>query len=157
MTQVKLTPKQKELIERLGVQMERSGAPPAQSRIMALLLVCDKTELAFEEIIQLLQLSKSAVSNALNSLLATERLEYITRPGDRRRYFRSCISQWEKDLGKKMQEMLAASQLMREVLEQRPKSTPEFNNALKQVIDFMSFLQAELPAVYTKWIEQQKK
>jgi DNA-binding transcriptional regulator GbsR (MarR family) len=148
---IKLTQKQKELIERMGVHSEQSGASPAQSRIMALLLVSDETELTFEEIYETLQISKSAASNALNALLATERIEYITKTGDRKRYFRSRIGQWESDFDKKFHKLLEVSQLMKEILDQRTKTTKEFNGHLNKVIGFMEFLQNELPELHKKW------
>ncbi len=148
---IKLTPKQKELIERMGVYGEKGGSAPVPARIMALLLVSDVTELTFEEIYTTLQISKSAASNALNGLMLIERIEYITKPGDRKRYFRSRITQWENDFGKKFTEMLHVSQLMKEILEQRPKNTKEFNSNLEKVISFMEFLQGELPELHKKW------
>jgi DNA-binding transcriptional regulator GbsR (MarR family) len=151
MKTIKLTQKQKELIERMGVHSEKAGASPAQSRIMALLLVSDETELTFEEIYETLQISKSAASNAINALLATERIEYITKTGDRKRYFRSRIGQWGDDFDKRFNKMLEISQLMKEILEQRTKATKEFNGHLQKFINFMEFLQSELPELHKKW------
>lgn len=135
----------------MGVYSERGGAAPAQSRIMALLLVSDEVELTFEEIYETLQISKSAASNAINVLLSTERIEYITKPGDRKRYFRSRIGQWENDFDTKFQQLLQVNKLMKEILEQRPKSTKEFNSNLQKVISFMEFMQGELPELHKKW------
>lgn len=148
---MKLTQKQKELIEKFGVYSERSGSSPAQARIMALLLVSDETELAFEEIHQTLQISKSAASNALNSLLTIERIEYITKPGDRKRYFRSRLGQWESDFDKRIDKLLNVSQFLKEILEQRPKATKDFNANLQKVISYIEFLHAELPELHKKW------
>lgn len=154
---IHLTDKQKELIERFGVYSEREGSTsPAPARILALLLVSDETELTFEEIYQTLQISKSAASNAINALLNSERIEYITKSGDRKRYFRSSIGQWEKDFSKKFNRLFEASKFMKEILEQRPATTPEFNSKIQRVIDFMEFLQGELPALYNKWEKQSK-
>lgn len=149
--EIKLTPKQKELIEKMGVFSERNGSAPAQARIMALLLICDKTELTFDEIQETLQLSKSAVSNAINSLLLIERIEYHTKPGDRKRYFSSRITQMESDFEKSFAKMLQVKSLLQEVLESRTKETKEFNAKLQSLIDFMDFLQRELPESYKKW------
>ncbi len=135
----------------MGVHSEKSGTAPAQSRIMALLLVSDETELTFEEIYETLQISKSAASNAINALLATERIEYITKTGDRKRYFRSRIGQWGDDFDKRFQKMLQISQLMREILEQRTKTTKEFNAQLQKFVSFIEFMQSELPELYKKW------
>ncbi|HTF82035.1 MAG TPA: MarR family transcriptional regulator [Cytophagales bacterium] len=146
-----LTEKQKELIERFGVYSEREGTSPAPARIAALLLVSDNVELTFEEIYETLQISKSAASNAINSLLASEKIEYITKPGDRKRYFRSKIAAWDKDFSKKISRLFEASKFLKDILEQRPDTTPEFNAKLQQIISFIEFLQSELPDLYKKW------
>ena len=151
---INLTEKQKELIEKMGVYSEQAGASPAQARITALLLVSDEVELTFEEIYETLQISKSAASNALNSLMATERVEYITKTGDRKRYFRSRISQWESDFGKRFNKLFEMRQLMSEILAQRTEKTVEFNANLKKIIGFMEFLQNELPVLHKKWLDQ---
>lgn len=156
MERVKLTQKQKELIEKLGVVTERSGASPAEARIMALLLVCDITELTFDEIYQTLGISKSAASNAINRLLDTEKIEYITKPGDRKRYFRSHILKWEEGFNDNFKKALQVGELFKEVLEQRPKNTKEFNASLKNFIGFMHFLQTEIPMLYKKWKDKHK-
>lgn len=153
---IHLTDKQKELIERFGVYSEREGSSPAPARIIALLLVSDETELTFESIYQTLQISKSAASNAINSLLTSEKIEYITKPGDRKRYFRSRIGHWERDFGKRFNKLFEASKFMKEILEQRPSHTVEFNNQLQKVVSFLEFLQGELPELYKKWEQRSK-
>ncbi len=148
---VELKPSQLELIERFGVFMERGGTSPAESRIMALLIVCDITELTFEEIYQTLQISKSAASNAINRLLAINKIDYITKSGDRKRYFKSKLSLWEETFKQNFEKMFAVSALMQEIVEQRPKSDTEFNNSLQNFVDFMQFMQKEIPHLYKKW------
>ena len=91
MTNVQLTQEQRELIERMGVFYEQHGIPPMEGRIMSLLIVCDEPELTFDQIRELLGISKSTTSSALNMLLLTQRVIYKTRPGDRKRYFTSNI------------------------------------------------------------------
>lgn len=63
-----LNEKKLELIERIGVFHERRGMQPLMGRILGLLLVLDEAEATFDEIIEYLNVSKSAVSNALNIL-----------------------------------------------------------------------------------------
>ena len=41
--------------------------------------------------------------------------------------------------------------LLLQVLKQRPGDTVEYNTKLKHVIDFINFLQVEMPAIYEKW------
>jgi DNA-binding transcriptional regulator GbsR (MarR family) len=153
--EVKLTQKQKELIERFGVFMERAGSAPVQARIIALLMVSDKTELTFEDIHNTLQVSKSAVSNAINSLMLLKKIEYHTKPGDRKRYFSSRLVQTE-DFANKFGEMLEINMILKEILDQRPKQTKDFNARMQKAIDFIEFLKGELPELYKKWAKYQK-
>lgn len=147
----KLNEKQKQLVERVGVAHERDGLPPAVARILAMLLVADETEHTFEDVQAELGLSKSAVSNALNFLLMSKSIDYITRPGDRKRYFRSAIHHWPDHLSTKLKGMLEIKALMSEVLQQRTQDTPEFNQHLAELVDFMSFIHQEIPKLIDQW------
>ena len=148
---ISLTESQKILIEKVGVNHERSGLQPAPARVASLLLVCDEPELTFDNIRELLNLSKSAASNAINLLLSTERITYITKPGDRKRYFRSKLASWKDDIKRHYQDITETIDLLKEVLHQRPGDTTEFNQNLKDAIGFMEYLNAELPKLYEKW------
>lgn len=154
---VKLTAEQKVLVEKLGVMSERRGMQPAAARVLALLLVSDVPELTFDQIRETLNISKSAASNAINLLLNTGQVEYVSKLGDRKRYFRNRLPQWKEDMKKHLAQFGKVTEVFREVLQQRPKSTPEFNRSLKDVIDFLEFLQGELPVIYKKWEAKKKK
>ena len=148
---VKLRESQKQLIERLGVAHERNGFPPAEGRILSLLLVCDQTEQTFDEIQEALGLSKSAVSNGLNSLMKMGRVEYITRTGDRKRYFRMNVSSVPTEMKKKFSGLLEIKEIMKEVLAQRDPETVEFNQGVAEVIEFMDFMASEIPSMLERW------
>ncbi|MBK9419674.1 MAG: MarR family transcriptional regulator [Flavobacteriales bacterium] len=146
-----LTKDQLQLIERMGGVLEGGGLAPAPARVSALLLVSHETELPFEEISRLLNLSKSATSNAINLLLTFQRLEYVTRPGERRRYFRVKMFNWKEDMKEKFVAVGQMSAMYKEVLRQRPKSTPEFNRGLADMTDFLDHIVKEMPALFKKW------
>jgi DNA-binding transcriptional regulator GbsR (MarR family) len=76
------------LIEEMGRHFDKEGMQPVASRIFSLLMVSDKEEMTFEEITAALQISKSSASNGLKLLEIRKLVEYITYPGDRKRYFR---------------------------------------------------------------------
>ncbi|GGH69118.1 MAG: MarR family transcriptional regulator [Bacteroidetes bacterium] len=148
---VQLTAKQKELVEKIGVYHEKSGLPPAPARILALLLVSPITELTFDQIRETLNLSKSATSNAINMLLNVNRLDYITKSGDRKRYFKNKVSNWRSELRDSIFKITEAADILEEILEVRPNNTPEFNENLSSIIDFLRFINDELPGLYQKW------
>ncbi len=146
-----ITSSQRELVEQIGVMHEQHGLPRAESRVISLLLVSDRLELTFDEIRDTLQLSKSAVSNAINSLLNAQRITYVTKPGDRKRYFTNNIRNWEKDLSSGMNKMLDIITIMREVLKQRTSETPEFNEAIHRFIEFIEYMNREMPLLLERW------
>ncbi len=151
-----LTEKQKVMVESVGISHEKAGMQPAAARIMGLLYVADKPELTFDEITDCLQIAKSATSNALNLLLQGEHIEYVTYLGDRKRYFRLKVSNWRDSFAKRIENMTKFNQILRQVLEVRTPDTPEFNSNLKELIDFLDFVNQELPVLLQKW-ENKKK
>jgi DNA-binding transcriptional regulator GbsR (MarR family) len=88
--------RQKELIETIGRNLEKQGLQPVAGRILGMLMVMDKEEYTFDEIVEEMQISKSSASNALRNLELREAIEYVTYPGDRKRYFRISFSDINK-------------------------------------------------------------
>lgn len=159
-TKLPITEAQLKLVEKLGVMFEGPGLQPAAARITALLMVSDKIELTFDEIRETLQLSKSATSNALNLLLNVKRIEYITKPGDRKRYFRSDITCWKEGMSEKFLEVAKLSSALKEVHAQRTPETPEFNESLGEMISLFEYIFKQIPALFKAWEEsrlQQKQ
>ena len=77
---------QRELIEFIGRNSEKDeGIQPVAARIMALLMVMDKEEYLFDEIVTEMQISKGAVSTSLKNLELRGIVEYVTHPGDRKK------------------------------------------------------------------------
>jgi len=146
-----LNDKQKAVIENIGINYETAGLQPAAARVLGLLYVADKPELTFDEITDCLQISKSATSNALNLLLQTGQIEYITFSGDRKRYFKLKISNWREGFAKKIEVMTSFNKLLRQVLEVRTTETPEYNASLEELINFLDFVNQELPGLLQKW------
>ncbi|MNJ86358.1 hypothetical protein D3C87_38520 [compost metagenome] len=151
MTNIQLTQEQRELIERMGVFYEQHGVPPMEGRIMSLLIVCDEPELTFDQIRELLGISKSTTSSALNTLMLTKRVIYRTRPGDRKRYFSSNIVQWQESFTENFQKFFEVISITKEALEQRTPNTPDFNRKLAEFIEFIEYLSTEFPRLYLEW------
>lgn len=78
---------QRKLIEVIGRSYEKEGYQPIAGRIMGLLMVMDKERYTFDEITEELNISKSSASNVLRNLEIRGVIEYITIPGDRKRYY----------------------------------------------------------------------
>lgn len=85
----KLKQRQNELIEEIGVRLEsRLNVAPLAARIYALLTLSSYDGLSFEQIREIIGSSKSSTSVNLNVLKQLKYIEYHTKQGDRKRYFR---------------------------------------------------------------------
>lgn len=145
--------KQRELIEQIGIQSEREGFQPVAGRIMGLLMVMDKEEYTFEEIVEETQMSKSSVSTALKNLELRGVIEYVTYPGDRKRYFRfisgdidMIISEVEKKTRKNLETIRTIISL---------KKNPDSRSVLffKHLLDGMEFFLRRLNELKTQYKE----
>ena len=143
--------KQRELIERIGRNNERDGFQPVTARILGLLMVMDKEEYTFDEIVDEMQISKSSASNALRNLELRGVIEYVTYPGDRKRYFRFVsgdINEIIAEIEKRMQQKL---HIMQQIIEL--KKNPNSRNAkfLKNVLERINFFIENLEKLKTEY------
>ncbi|MDO6435954.1 hypothetical protein Q4534_00990 [Cyclobacterium sp. 1_MG-2023] len=148
-----LSTDQQQVIERIGVFFETKGNQPILGRIIGLLMVADDAEATFEDIQKCLFVSKSAVSQALTLLQSQNKVEYITKPGERKRYFRLKIRNWKTDIQEDMKNVFKFNDVLEEIIAMRGDKNEEFNKYLVEVSNFMKFLKAELPIL----IESYKK
>ena len=146
-----LTDKQKELIEKFGVLNEKYGLPPAECRVWGLFLVSDEVELTFDEIRETLKLSKGATSNALKTLQHTNHVEYITKLGDRKRYFRCKMSNWVKMTAENFSKFDELNIILKEIAKTRNPKTKAFNKDLKNVTEFLDYIYKEISIAISKW------
>lgn len=95
-----------ELIESLGMHFESMyQLPPLATRIYAQLILTGSDGLTFEELIEATEASKSSVSTSINLLLQTQKIEYFTKPGDRKRYFRKNANYLKNRLSNYLQQV----------------------------------------------------
>jgi DNA-binding transcriptional regulator GbsR (MarR family) len=150
-----LTEKQRELIERIGVFHEHKGLQPLVGRIIGLLLVHKNEEATFEEIVDSLGASKSAVSNGLNFLQAKDRITYHTKPGDRKRYFTLKMKNWSDELEKELLEITKIKEFIDDVIKVREgASNSEFKNCLIDFSNFLDFFRNEIPTLFKNFRNQ---
>lgn len=85
-----VTASKEELIEELGIHFEGLyHLPPLASRIYSILILNGYDGMTFEQLMVQTEASKSSVSTSINLLMQTNKVEYFTKSGDRKRYFRN--------------------------------------------------------------------
>ncbi|KAB1065695.1 GbsR/MarR family transcriptional regulator [Salibacter halophilus] len=104
------TQEEKRLIEDFGVHLEqKEELSPLAARIYATLILQVGYGVTFDELVNDLEASKSSISTNLKMLSQLNLIEYTTKCGDRKKYYRvphdqvyrvidRKISTWEKEL-----------------------------------------------------------
>lgn len=152
---IALTPKQVELIEKLANIHEVGGLQPAMAKILALLTVSDDVELTFDQVRETLDLSKSAVSQALNQLILTKKITYKSKIGDRKRYFQLSMVDLEAQVTELANSLLPQVKVYNEIIAIRPSSTKEFNKNLQELTNFTAYIGNQLFLLYKKYKEEE--
>lgn len=152
-----LTEQQKELIEKIGVFHEQNGMQPLMGRILGLLLVLEDAEATFEEIIDYLKVSKSAVSTALNFMQIKKQVAYRTKPGERKRYFYLTIKHWERDVEKELLQIVEIKKLFKDVIAIRGNKKPEVNQSIHELCLFLEYLNSRIPVLFENFKKELKK
>lgn len=151
-----LKKEQVELIEELANVNERLGIQPAMSKVLGLLAVSDNPELTFDEIKDTLELSKSAVSQALNQLLMSKKISYKTKIGDRKRYFHLRIADWDTHILEQFEGVSSLIRVYEKVIAIRTTETKEFNENLKKMANFLSLVHNQVMSLHQKIVQEKK-
>ncbi|NJN27874.1 MAG: MarR family transcriptional regulator [Cyclobacteriaceae bacterium] len=137
-------------MEKIGIYFEHS-MPPAAARILALLIVSDQDSFCFDDIRANLNLSKSATSNGINALLGVNKIEYYTKTGDRKRYFKwkpnSTIGHFKTEIEK----ILGLNILLEDALHLKKDKDSHNAQMLAELSDLMHYLYQETSSIYELW------
>lgn len=143
----------KNLIEELGVHLERDNLAPLAARILSTLILSGKKGVTFDELVCQLNAGKSTISTHLEHLQNTNRVKYFTKPGDRKRYFiidpnlilnvmDEMINKWEKEKKLHLKIREYKQQCNREA-----EKSGAFQFDLEFQEDFLTFLEETSSAV----------
>ncbi|RDV13594.1 hypothetical protein DXT99_18830 [Pontibacter diazotrophicus] len=149
-----LPPKQATQVERIGIHFEKIQFPPLSARIMALLLIAEPPYCSFDEIIENLQSSKSSVSSALNMLLRDGLIDYMTFPGDKKRYFYINSETWIEMAKRRVEQLAPFREILVEVAHTRTHKHPDFNQMLLEMNQFYGEIEEALTAIIRRWAKK---
>jgi DNA-binding transcriptional regulator GbsR (MarR family) len=148
--------KTRECIEKFGVYYKKTGHQPMVGRLMAYLMLAEPPHKTFEEIVEFLISSKSAVSNTLNMLMYMGIVDYVKFSGDRKRYFRLNQNAWNTMFEAQIQEFSNLRGLVQEILNLRSEKFPELNREIRDFYSLLEVYEEEFPGILNKWKQQIK-
>ena len=150
-----VTEEQLHYVEEIALSFERQGLFRMAGRVIGWLLICDPPEQTFNQLAEGLQASKGSISTVMKLLVPSRIVERVSRPGERRDYYRCLPGAWY-DLAREQSthygevKKLAGRGL--ELLADAPAARRE---RLQAMHDFYAWLEREMPALWERWRREQ--
>jgi DNA-binding transcriptional regulator GbsR (MarR family) len=155
MTEEERIAKQREYVETLGRLTNQSGASALSGRIVGLLSFLDKEEFTFDEIVDELKISKSSASTTINHLLESDKIEYITYAGDRKRYFRIKINTRKQFLNMMRNHISKMEKLNREVLALKKDKNSRSSKNIQAMLEGLVFWKGQMDAYEKEFLSDE--
>lgn len=141
-------------VEEAAICLEKQGLFRMAGRVLGWLLICDPPEQTAADLVEVLQASKGSVSAATRFLVPSGMVERVSRPGERRDYFRIKEGVWPtlaQSQADHYRSFVDITEQGLRVLENAPKARKE---RLQTMHDFYAWLSLEMPALWKRWDEE---
>jgi DNA-binding transcriptional regulator GbsR (MarR family) len=155
MKQTEATEQELHFVEELALGFERQGLFRMAGRVIGWLLICDPPEQTFNQLAEVLQASKGSISTAMKFLVPSGIVERVSRPGERRDYYRCRPDAWY-DLAREQSAQYRELRLLAERgLAQLADAPAARRERLQAMHDFYTWLEREMPALWERWRREQ--
>ncbi|MGH2411706.1 MAG: GbsR/MarR family transcriptional regulator, partial [Chloroflexota bacterium] len=146
-------PSEEELrfVEEVALNFERQGLFRMGGRVLGWLLICDPPEQTFNQLAEVLQASKGSISNVMQLLVPAGIVQKVSRPGERRDYYRVAPNAWV-DLARNHTRYYGEfKKLMEQGLRLLDDAPSARRDRLRDVHALYDFLAHEMPELWDRW------
>lgn len=144
-------------VEDFGLYFEQFGLARTAGRMLGWLLVCDPPHQTMDELVEVLQVSKSSVSTTSRLLMYIGLVSKVSFPGERKDFYRISEDAWVQGWEAKNNQTTEMKQMAARGLELLPEGETERRDRLQEMFDLYAFLEAELPKLTQRWLETRQK
>ena len=99
----------------------------------------------------MLRASRGSISTSTRYLVQLGFIERVSKPGERRDYFRNKPGAWVEMTRRGMEEARLYRELAERGLGLLDSSDPEVRRGLEEMRAFYSFVEREFPSVFERW------
>jgi DNA-binding transcriptional regulator GbsR (MarR family) len=143
-------------VEKVGLYFEQLTLPRMAGRIFGWLLISASPLVSMNELVEVLQASKSSISSMTRLLIQIELVELVSLPGERRDYYRIAANAWTNSLKERLEQAHTFRKLADEGLALLVGSDPERRLRLEEMHSLYAFLERELPQLMERWQLERK-
>ena len=144
-------------VEDFGLYFEQFGLARTAGRMLGWLLVCDPPHQTMDELVEVLQVSKSSISTTSRLLIYIGLVSKVSFPGERKDFYRISEDAWVQGWEAKNNQTTEMKQMAARGLELLPEDETERRERLQEMHDLYAFLEAELPKLTQRWLETRQK
>lgn len=141
-------------IEKMGLLMESYGISRMSGRVLGALLVAEPPEQTAEDLAATLQASRSSISVAIRMLEHVGYVDRVSKPGERKDYFRNRPNAWSKLAEQQLVAVRAFKAMAEEGLGLLESDDPAASQGLIEMRDFYAFFEREHPKILKHWQEE---
>ncbi|MCP4357697.1 MAG: MarR family transcriptional regulator [Chloroflexi bacterium] len=145
-------------VEEFGLYYEQFGLPRTAGRVLGWLLVCDPPRQTMNELVEVLQVSKSSISSASRVLIQTGLADRISLPGKRRDYYRINEDAWIRGWELQIQQAPQMRQMAERGLALLDSESDIRKKRLVEMHELYTFMEVESPKLLNRYraLRQQK-
>ena len=143
--------KRREFAEKCALILESQGLSRMAGRVYGWLLVADTKEQTLNDLGAALQASKSSLSVATRTLIQYGMLERMSKPGQRRDYFRVRVKPFAEIFNRRLEQVTQMRTLFDRAIELSDDNGEDFEQDLQDVRDRYAFLEDEIPKLIERW------
>jgi DNA-binding transcriptional regulator GbsR (MarR family) len=137
----------KHFIEDISLYFEQMGLPRMAGRVLGVLLICDPPEQSLNDLCEVLQASKSALSTNTRLLTEMGLIDRVPSSKPREVAFRFKPGGWVVFMRMRLRLMASLHQIAEQGLELLKDDPPELLERLQEAHDMFSQIEEELPAL----------
>jgi len=149
--------RQLKFIEKFGTYFEKVALPPMAGRILGWLLICEPPQQSMHNLTEVLQASKGSISTSLQLLTHTGLVERVRVPGERRNYFLLPEHAWSHMMKQRLAMIGMFKELAQDGMHLMKEKGRVGQRRLQNMHDLYVFWEQELPALFERWEQEQRR
>lgn len=154
--ELELSDSLQQFIESMGVFFERYGISRIGGRMLGLLMVSER-DLSLDDIAGTLGVSRASVSTNARMLILYGMAQLVTRPGDRRDYYRLPPDTWARATEAEMDAILTMRRIAESGLAAARASDRAATEHLEDMIAYSDLMLEDRRSVLEHWRERKSE
>lgn len=138
-------------IEEMGLALEAFGMPRMAGRLLGALLVAEPPEQSADELAATLRASRGSISTTTRLLEAPGLIERVSKPGERKVYWRNRPNAWVAAMERERDGMTGLRELAERGQALMAEADDDARRGIDDTVAFLSFWEREMDHVLERW------